>query len=95
MEKLKTGGLAMDNIWMIGGAARSPLWPSIAASLTGTAVTLTHYPHGPALGAAILPVRRGVYPDFETGRACFDLQIRQVFRTNPTRLMKTVQDYAA
>jgi xylulokinase len=80
MEKLKTGGLAMDNIWMIGGAARSPLWPSIAASLTGTAVTLTHYPHGPALGAAILAGSAvGIYPDFETGRACFDLKSRQVF----------------
>ncbi|MCC6147079.1 MAG: hypothetical protein IT308_05875 [Anaerolineaceae bacterium] len=75
LEELKTAGLPMEQLWMIGGAASSPHWPQIVASLTGVDVTLTHYSHGPALGAAILAgVTLGIYPDIEAGRAHFDLK---------------------
>lgn len=79
LERLRAAGMAMDQIWMIGGAAHSPHWPEIVASLTGVSVILTHYSHGPALGAAILAgVGLGVYPNIDAGRSCFNLRPHQV-----------------
>ena len=51
--------LAIDNkpireLWMIGGASRSPVWPQILADINGIDILISSYNHGPALGAAIL-----------------------------------------
>ncbi|NTW43692.1 MAG: FGGY-family carbohydrate kinase [Anaerolineaceae bacterium] len=41
-------------MWMIGGATKSPIWPQIIADVCDLEVLLTTYTHGPALGAAML-----------------------------------------
>ncbi|NPV74958.1 MAG: hypothetical protein HPY59_01155 [Anaerolineae bacterium] len=92
LERLRSAGVAMDQIWMIGGAAHSPHWPGIVASLTGMNVTLTHYSHGPALGAAILAgVGLGIYPNTDAGRSCFNLRPRQI--SPDEKLVSFYEDY--
>ena len=43
-----------EGLWMVGGAARSTIWPQILADANQISILLTQYRHGPALGAAIL-----------------------------------------
>ncbi len=47
-------GLPLDRLWMVGGAAQSPLWPQILASVTGVPIRLPQYDNWPALGTAVL-----------------------------------------
>jgi len=54
LDHLRGAGLAIEQMWMIGGAAQSPLWPQIVADVTGLPLLLSQYSHGPALGAAML-----------------------------------------
>jgi sugar (pentulose or hexulose) kinase len=59
-------------MWMIGGAAKSPLWPQIVANASGVPVLLSQYSHGPALGAAILAgVGLGIFDTVEEAQARF------------------------
>jgi len=50
-------GLPVNQLWMIGGAAHSPIWPQIVADVCNLPILLTQYRHGPALGAAILAAK--------------------------------------
>jgi xylulokinase len=79
LERLHSAGLPTERLWMIGGAARSSIWPSIIASLTGTTVSLPRFSHGPAMGAAILAVvGLGIDLDLDLARERFNLQTREV-----------------
>jgi xylulokinase len=44
----------VDNVWMVGGAASSPIWPEILSSILGVTIKIPGYDNWPALGAAIL-----------------------------------------
>lgn len=54
LEEIGQAGWPVEQIWMVGGATRSSLWPRIVADVTGMPLALTQYSHGPALGAALL-----------------------------------------
>ncbi len=57
---------------MVGGAARSPVWPQIVADVTGVPVTLPGMSQAASRGAAILAgVGVGLFPDPEAGFAAF------------------------
>jgi xylulokinase len=47
-------GMRIDQLWMVGGAARSPIWPGIIAGITGLPVRVTDSAQLPAVGAAML-----------------------------------------
>jgi xylulokinase len=77
LERLRDAGRAIDEMWMIGGATRSPLWPQIVAEVTGIRLSLTQYAHGPALGAAILAgMGLGVFDSLEASQARFSIAAR-------------------
>lgn len=57
LEEARSIGLPLEQLWMVGGAARSPHWPHILADTMGTPIHLTRSTHGPALGAAVLAAR--------------------------------------
>ena len=57
LEGVRACGLPVHELWLVGGAVRSPLWPRILAAVTGQTVSITRYSHGPALGAAMLAGR--------------------------------------
>jgi xylulokinase len=68
LEEIREAGLAIDEMRMVGGAAKSPLWPSIVADVTGTPVVLPAVREAASRGAAILAgVGAGVFRDADAG----------------------------
>jgi xylulokinase len=56
----------VDVLKMVGGAARSPVWPQIVADVTCLPVAMPAFSQAASWGAAILAgVAAGVYPDPE------------------------------
>lgn len=54
LENMRQAGLPVEQLWIAGGATRSPVWPQILADISGVPISLTRYAQWPALGAAIL-----------------------------------------
>lgn len=54
LQEMRAAGLRVDEMFMVGGAARSSHWPQIVADVTGVPLAMSRYSHWPALGAAIL-----------------------------------------
>ena len=54
LDALAQAGLPADRMWMSGGAARSPVWPGILASVTGVPLLLAVDANWPARGAGLL-----------------------------------------
>jgi xylulokinase len=62
LAPIRRAGMPVERMWMVGGAAQSPLWPAIVADVSGLPLTLPQaFPgqrrrgqHWPAVGAAIL-----------------------------------------
>jgi xylulokinase len=68
LEDMRAAGTAVTELRMVGGAARSPVWPQIVADVTGLPVTLPALPDAACTGAAILAgVGAGCFPDAEAG----------------------------
>jgi sugar (pentulose or hexulose) kinase len=66
-------------MWMIGGAAQSPVWPGIVADATGVPLSLPQYKHWPTVGAAILAgVGIGAFETLAAGQARFQWPARQI-----------------
>jgi xylulokinase len=79
LESLKKEGTQIQQLWMIGGAARSPIWPQIIADVNGVTVSLTTYSHGPAMGAAMLAcLGLGIYQSVEECAQYFKVQKKEV-----------------
>jgi sugar (pentulose or hexulose) kinase len=67
--KLKEQGFRYDRAVMVGGPAKSPIWPRIVAEITGMAVTVGGRSAG-AQGAAILAgIGAGLYRDERDARS--------------------------
>ncbi|MDX9850946.1 MAG: FGGY family carbohydrate kinase [Anaerolineaceae bacterium] len=79
LESLKQDGTSIQQLWMIGGAARSPVWPQIIADVNGVSVLLTTYSHGPAMGAAMLAcLGLGIYGSVEECSQHFHIHKKEV-----------------
>jgi xylulokinase len=79
LESLKAEKTNIQQLWMIGGAARSPIWPQIISDVNGVAVSLTTYSHGPAMGAAMLAcLGLGIYQTVEECSQFFKIQKKEV-----------------
>jgi xylulokinase len=79
LEHLREAGLAIEQMWMIGGATQSPLWPQIVADVTGLPLHLSQFSHGPALGAAMLAgVALGLSDLVETVQARSQVSARRI-----------------
>jgi xylulokinase len=90
LEHLREAGMALEEMWMLGGAAQSPLWPQIVADVAGLPILLSQYTHGPALGAAILAtVGLGAFDSLEEAQARFRVTPRRI---EPTDAHASVYD---
>ncbi|MAT41189.1 MAG: hypothetical protein CL609_02530 [Anaerolineaceae bacterium] len=68
LERVTAANIPIRKLWMVGGAAQSPLWPTILANVTRIPIQLPQYDNWPALGAAILAgCGVGVFKDLEYG----------------------------
>jgi xylulokinase len=79
LEPIHTAGLPVERMWMIGGAAQSPVWPAIVSSATGLPLSLPQGRHWPAIGAAILAgVGAGLFDDIADGLGRFQRPERAI-----------------
>jgi xylulokinase len=79
LESLKAEQTHIQQLWMIGGAARSPIWPQIIADVNGVSVSLTTYSHGPAMGATMLAcLGLGTYQTVEECSQYFKINKKEV-----------------
>jgi xylulokinase len=70
VEEIGRAGVSVNVLKMVGGAARSPVWPQIVADVTCLPVALPAFSQAASWGAAILAgVAAGVYTDPEAGLA--------------------------
>ena len=59
-------GVRIDEVRLIGGGARSPLWRQMMADIMGSEIIILEGGEGPAQGAAILAGKGvGVYDDLK------------------------------
>jgi xylulokinase len=95
LEPIRQAGLPVERMWMIGGAASSPLWPAIVADVTGLPLVLPEGKHWPAVGAAILAgVGVGAFETLAAGQARFQKPARQV-EPDSTRMQIYDECFAA
>ena len=79
LDHLRAAGMAVDQLWMIGGAARNALLTQLVADACSAPVWLTQYSHGPALGAAMLAgMGLGLFDGHEAARRVFTVRSRVV-----------------
>ena len=72
IEEIRSHGVAVDALTMVGGAAESPVWPQLIADITHLAVTLPSQRQAAVRGAAILAgIGAGVFADAAAGFAAF------------------------
>jgi xylulokinase len=90
LEPIRRAGMPIERMWMIGGAASSPLWPAIAADVTGVPLSLPHGKHWPAAGAAILAgVGIGAFETLAAAQTHFQRRVRQI---EPDRAKMPIYD---
>lgn len=51
---IQQAGLPVEQLWMVGGATQSEVWPSILSNICNIPIFLPQYDNWPALGAALL-----------------------------------------
>ncbi|PKO07213.1 MAG: hypothetical protein CVU41_02720 [Chloroflexi bacterium HGW-Chloroflexi-3] len=79
LEAVRLAEQPIERLWMVGGAAQNPIWPSILAEITGLPIQIPEYDNWPALGAAILAgVGCGVYENIDAALAFFKKPARDI-----------------
>lgn len=79
LGNLNAAGLPVAELWIAGGAARSPVWPQILADVTGVPIVLADYPSWAALGAAALAGWGvGAFPSLAAGVARLQPPVRRL-----------------
>jgi len=67
LDEIRAAGVAVHKLTMVGGAARSPIWPQIVADVTGTPVIVPTVSEAASWGAAVLAgIGAGVFERVES-----------------------------
>jgi xylulokinase len=70
LDELRAAGIPVEDLWLAGGANRSPVWPQILSDACGVPIQLASYANWAALGGAILAgLGIGAYVTLEEGVA--------------------------
>lgn len=68
LDELRSAGIPVEELWLAGGANRSPVWPQILADVCGVPLQVAGYADWAALGSAILAGWGiGAYPSIQEG----------------------------
>lgn len=54
LDELRAAGIPVDELWLAGGATRSPVWPQILADVAGVPIVIAGEADWAALGGAVL-----------------------------------------
>jgi xylulokinase len=54
LDEIRAAGVTVEELTMVGGAARSPIWPQIVADVTGVSVSVPAITEAASWGAAVL-----------------------------------------
>jgi xylulokinase len=85
VDRLDAMGLAADEIRVVGGGARSPLWLQMKADVTGRRVRVLANDEATALGAAMLAgVGAGTFSDLDEAVAALAILDGVVYDPDPT-----------
>jgi xylulokinase len=96
LDRLAQAGMPVEQLWMVGGATSSPLWPNIVADVTGLPIYLTPYTHGPALGAGILAgVGANVFETMMAGQKQFSRPAHRIIMPNDSHRPAYDEQFAA
>jgi sugar (pentulose or hexulose) kinase len=72
LDGLRSAGIPVDELWLAGGANRSPVWPQILTNITGVPLAIAANTDWAAVGGAILAGWGiGAYPTLGEGIARF------------------------
>ncbi|MCX6030347.1 MAG: FGGY family carbohydrate kinase [Chloroflexi bacterium] len=86
VDEMRSAGVAVAELTMVGGAARSSVWPQIVADVLDVPVTLPAMKDAAARGAAILAaVGAGILPDAEAGFGAWQGQEHHLHPTSERR----------
>jgi xylulokinase len=67
LDEIRAAGVTAEALTMVGGAARSPLWPQIVADVTGVSVSVPAITEAASWGAAVLAgIGVGVFEGVES-----------------------------
>ena len=67
LDEIRAAGMMVDELTMVGGAARSPIWPQIVADVTGVNVSVPAITEAASWGAAVLAgIGVGVFEGVES-----------------------------
>ncbi len=71
LDELRAAGVPIEELWLAGGANRSPVWPQILTDVCGVPVQVAGDADWAALGAAALAGWGvGAFPDLATAITC-------------------------
>ena len=85
LAELRASGIPVEELWLAGGANRSPVWPQILADVAGMPIRIASEVDWAALGAAVLAGwGAGAFPSLEEGIARVQPPARQL-EPDPSR----------
>jgi xylulokinase len=75
LDEIRAAGVEVEQLTMVGGAARSPVWPQIVADVSGLPVMIPAVTEAASWGAARLAgVAAGLYPGMEEAAGPMDTE---------------------
>lgn len=79
LDELRSAGIPIEELWLAGGATRSPVWPQILADVSGVPIVIASYANWAALGGALLAGWGiGAYASLEAGLTRLQPRVERV-----------------
>ncbi len=79
VNELRAAGIPVEELWLAGGANRSPVWPQILSDVSGLPLQVAGYADWAALGAAALAGWGiGAFATLEEGVACLQPHLQRL-----------------
>jgi xylulokinase len=79
LDEIRAAGVTAEALTMVGGAARSPLWPQIVADVTGVSVSVPAITEAASWGAAVLAgIGVGAFVDVESAGSVVDARSQRL-----------------
>ena len=96
LDEIRAAGVAVRELKMVGGAARSPIWPQIVADVTATPVEVPAITEAASWGAAVLAgIGAGVFANADAAGQMSAVGARHLTPAQGCQLSESWQPWAA